>query len=219
MAFFRPFISAPEPNFSGLFRLIDDFDKYSATQTGGQGGSQIQSFTPKFDLKETETAFELHGELPGVKKEDVVIEFVDPQTLAVRGRVERTHTAGTPPASLIENTKTTDTITESGEADQHKASVEDSSGETASTTASAEAQDTPSNRGAEVAKPAEKQQKPAAPKHKYYMVERNIGQFSRAFTFPGHVDSDSVSASLDNGILTVTVQKAKKQAGKRIALN
>jgi HSP20 family molecular chaperone IbpA len=236
MAFFRPFVSAQEPNLSGLFRLIDDFDRYSAAQTGGHCRQQIKSFTPKFDLRETETAFELHGELAGVQKENVHIEFVDPQTLVVRGRVERTHTAGTPPAAaaaapaLVENEKTPEDTTDSGEdgvlVDHHsdtasvnsyKATVEDDPEETANSTASTKA--TPASTVAEVAKPAEKQQKPAAPRHKYYIVERNIGQFSRAFTFPGRVDSESVSASLDNGILTITVQKAKRHESRRISVN
>lgn len=235
MAFFRPFVSAQEPNFSGLFRLIDDFDRYSAAQNGGHcGQQQIKSFTPKFDLRETETAFELHGELPGIQKENVHIEFVDPQTLVVRGRVERTHTSGTPPAAApVESEKAPEAIADSGEdgvlvdshsdtasVNSHKATVEDDPEETANTTAaSTEARNTPATTVADVAKPAEKQQKPSAPRHKYYIVERNIGQFSRAFAFPGRVDSESVSASLDNGILTVTVQKAKKHASRRIAVN
>jgi HSP20 family molecular chaperone IbpA len=233
MAFFRPFVSAsaPEPNFSGLFRLIDDFDRYSSAQSGGCQRQQVRSFTPKFDLRETETAYELHGELPGVQKENVHIEFVDPQTLVVRGKVERTLTAGTPPAAPIEDQKaeeTTDSAedgvlvdhhSDTASVHSHKATVEDDPEDGANTTASTEAQDTPATTVAEVAKPVEKPQKPVAPKHKYYIVERNIGQFSRAFAFPGRVDSESVSASLDNGILTVTVQKAKKHASRRISVN
>ena len=48
-------------------------------------------FTPAFDLLETSAAFILEGELPGLTdKKAVVIEFVDPQTLLIKGRIERT---------------------------------------------------------------------------------------------------------------------------------
>ena len=45
------------------------------------------------------------------------------------------------------------------------------------------------------------------------------GEFSRAFSFPGLVDHDGVTATLNNGILSVTVPKTKKPATRRIAIN
>ncbi|KAH8675528.1 HSP20-like chaperone [Xylariales sp. PMI_506] len=235
-AFFRPqFYSAPEPNFQGLFRLIDDFDKYSSL-ANGHGHRQNRcapSFTPKFDLKETETTYELHGELPGVQKDDLHIEFTDPQTLLIRGKVERTYTAGTPPAGLIESKPEVEEPAAAADSESeepvivdhasHHATVEDDPEETGSTTSTtaAEAQPTPATTVADVAKPTaeqHQQQKPAAPKHRYYLVERNIGQFSRSFAFPGRVDHEAVKASLNNGILTVIVDKAKKHESRRIAV-
>jgi HSP20 family molecular chaperone IbpA len=98
-----------EASFHPLFRLLDEFDKYS-TQDGGNGGSNsgrkgagaVTQWHPKFDIRETDTAYELHGELPGIDKKDVSIEFPEPQTLVVRGKTERTYTSGTPPVGLIE---------------------------------------------------------------------------------------------------------------------
>ena len=54
---------------------------------------------------------------------------------------------------------------------------------------------------------------------KYWVSERSVGEFSRAFQFPTNVDQDNVRASLTNGILSVTVPKAKKPEGRRIAIN
>ena len=108
-SFFRPqhYYNVPEPNFQGLFRLIDDFDRYSGQSSNGAGRGRNglgSFFTPKFDMTETEMAYELHGELPGIHKEDIHMEFTDPQTLQIRGKVERTRTEGNPPTGLLEGT-------------------------------------------------------------------------------------------------------------------
>lgn len=231
-SFFRPHYhyNIQEPNFQGLFRLIDDFDRYSnqgsADKTQSrQSRNNVSFFTPKFDMTESETAYELHGELPGLNKEDIHIEFSDPQTLQIRGKIERTHTAGTPPAGLVDKSETSGTITENGEehaetssVKSHKVTVEDDPEESGTVASSnATPRDTPASTVVEAAKP--EQPKQEAPKHKFYLVERNVGSFARSFNFPGRVDNDSVQASLDNGILTVTVQKAKKHESRRITIN
>ncbi|KAK6197270.1 hypothetical protein LQW54_010789 [Pestalotiopsis sp. IQ-011] len=232
-SFFRPqhYYNVPEPNFQGLFRLIDDFDRYSG-QSSTNGGSKARPsfFTPKFDMTESETAYELHGELPGISKEDVHMEFTDPQTLQIRGRVERTRTEGNPPAGLLENNKSADNTkaiaeqaaaaddhAETASNHSHHATVEDDPEESsgAVTSSNSTPQDTPATTVAETAK-----QQQERPGHKYYLVERNVGSFSRSFNFPSRVDNEAVRASLDNGILSVTVPKAPKhQTGRRIAIN
>ncbi|KAI2629576.1 small heat shock protein [Hypoxylon sp. NC1633] len=258
MSMFGPrFYSPAEPNFTGLFRLIDDFDKYSgqnnnaaAVHQNGNGRQHVRhipTFTPKFDLKETENHFELHGELPGIEKNNVHIEFTDPQTVVVRGRVERTYTSGTPPAGLLEKSQDemSGALTEAPKEAEHDAehehehhdkahqpTVEDDTEEYdgASTTTAATKADvgvaTPATTVAEVdsnknkvAVAPHKPQLPQQPQHKFWISERSVGEFSRTFQFPGRVDPDQVSASLDNGILTVVVPKAKKHEGRRIQIN
>ncbi|KAJ1331389.1 Hsp20 family protein [Microdochium nivale] len=56
-------------------------------------------FTPRFDVRETDAAYELFGDLPGVAKGDISIEFSDPQTLVVRGHVERLRSSPVPAAA------------------------------------------------------------------------------------------------------------------------
>jgi HSP20 family molecular chaperone IbpA len=49
-----------------------------------------QSFSPKFDVFETSKDYVLEGELPGLQdKKKIEIEFSDPQTLVIRGRIEK----------------------------------------------------------------------------------------------------------------------------------
>ena len=43
----------------------------------------------------------------------------------------------------------------------------------------------------------------------YQQLESFRGRFRRAFTFPASVDSDEVTAELENGILTVRLAKSK----------
>ena len=53
---------------------------------------------------------------------------------------------------------------------------------------------------------------------RYHRKEREAGKFSRAISLPGDIDANGVSASLDNGILKVSVPKAEKAKPKRITI-
>ncbi|KAG7419951.1 30 kDa heat shock protein [Fusarium oxysporum f. sp. rapae] len=44
---------------------------------------------------------------------------------------------------------------------------------------------------------------------KYWLAERSVGEFSRAFSFPSHVDQDSVSASFQDDIMSIIVPMVK----------
>jgi HSP20 family molecular chaperone IbpA len=189
------------PSFTPLFRLLDDFDQYSR-QSDGPAGTQLKSFTPKFDVKEVKDAYELHGELPGIEQKDVEIEFIDAHTLSIKGRSERTHTEGTPPAGFLEGQAAQGAITEgkNGHQKPHTATVADEGAEST-----------------EVAKKDET--KPKEPESKYWVSERTIGEFSRSFTFPSRVDQDHVHASMKNGILSIHVPKLKKHESRKIAIS
>ena len=66
---------------------------------------------------------------------------------------------------------------------------------------------------APAAAPAESQEQP-----RFWRWERSVGEFSRVFSFPSRVDHDAVTATFNNGILSVTVPKAKKMATRRIVI-
>jgi len=54
----------------------------------------VYTRTPSFDVSETPTSFRLQGELPGVDKSNLHLEFINNQTLSVRGRVDKTTERG-----------------------------------------------------------------------------------------------------------------------------
>ena len=54
---------------------------------------------------------------------------------------------------------------------------------------------------------------------RYHRREREAGKFSRAITLPGDIQPDGVSASLANGILKISLQKAEKAKPKQIKIN
>lgn len=56
---------------------------------------------------------------------------------------------------------------------------------------------------------------------KWHHVERSYGQFLRKFRLPKDVEIDKVSASVENGVLTVNVPKAqvKKPAVQSIQVS
>jgi len=218
MAFFpRSFITSTpsEPSFNPLFRLLDDFDTYSRSNTGHyqprRHQGHVKTYTPKFDVRELADSYELHGELPGIEQKDVEIEFTDHQTLTVRGRTERQYTSSNSPAAdYVEITKPTEEITAADQTDgqnSHKATVEDED-------APATQEDTTST---EVTKHEE--EKPQEPQAKFWVSERSVGEFSRTFSFPIRVDQDGVRASMKNGVLSVVIPKAKKVESRKITIN
>lgn len=219
MAFFpRNFYQGETSSFTPLFRLLDDFDSYSRQSGSTSHGrrSAAPHWQPKFDVRETGEAYELHGELPGVSKDNVHLEFTEPQTMVVRGKVERSYSGGTPPSGAIEGSQnTTSGVTEGRESspqpsvNSHKATVEDED--------EADARSHESGFEEVVAKKPEQPKKPAD-QAKYWLTERSIGEFSRSFNFPTRVDQDTVTASFKDGILTVVVPKARKHESRRITV-
>jgi len=210
MAFFPRSFYNSDASFTPLFRLLDDFDKYSQQPGGRQHGrcSAVPSWQPKFDVRETAESYELHGELPGLSKENVSIEFTEPQTMLVRGKVERAYTAGTPPGGQIEDTAMSGAIEGEEPKASHKATVEDEDVDGNSKDSAYEV----------VEKQTEEEKKPVD-KAKYWLTERSIGEFTRSFNFPARVDQDAVSANFKDGILNIVVPKAKPHESRRIAIN
>jgi HSP20 family molecular chaperone IbpA len=50
-------------------------------------------------------------------------------------------------------------------------------------------------------------------------TEYNVGHYARAFTLSGKIDRDGISAQLEDGVLTLTLPKAKESKPRRIAIN
>ena len=188
----------PNNDFTTLFRLLDDYN----TQSGSGSSSAIRAFTPKFDVREHEKSYELQGELPGIEQKDVHIEFADPHTLVIKGHIEREYSSE---GAGNARGRITGDVTNAPAS--HKATVEDED---------AKAEKDEDKNDAEKTNQVSKQ--PGKPLHrpKYWVAERSVGEFHRAFTFPSRVEQDAVKARLNNGILNVTVPKASEHKAKRI---
>lgn len=54
------------------------------------------------------------------------------------------------------------------------------------------------------------------PCEQYHRVERGHGRFSRAFSLPEIIEVDAITADLKDGILTITIPKARDRGTRRI---
>jgi len=205
--------------FAPIFRLMDDYDRriardYPSNNSHGSNRNsnslfrELRSFTPKFDVKEVEDAYELHGEFPGVEQKDINIELTDAHTLTVSGRHEHVREEGTRPSHLLDNGNSSSqaAVKEGGETHSKQPTVEDADAE-----GNKEQQVTTTNANNDAAKNDAKQPK-------YWVSERSVGEFHRSFSFPSRVDQDKVKASLKNGVLSVIVPKAKMGAPRKVAI-
>lgn len=189
-----------------MFRLLDDYGQHIATRSGNGLGpalaTSMKSFQPRFDIKETKEAYELQGELPGVEQKDIEVEWQDANTLTIKGHVESRREEGTRPTGFVEGGQEPAEITSGEENGYHKASVEEEGAVSAA----------PSKQATEA--PAAQESESEGPR--YWLYERQSGNYARTFNFPGRVDQENVKASLKNGILSVIVPKAAAPVSKRI---
>lgn len=141
----RPRITAPVPAWDP-FRMMREFVRAGADGDLEEVGGE---FIPEFEMKETDDAFLLKGDVPGVKEDDIEISCSG-QSLSVSGKRE-------------------EEAREEGE--------------------------------------------------RYYRYERSFGSFSRTFTLPETADLDNASASLDSGVLTVTMPKRESAKARKISVS
>jgi HSP20 family protein len=193
--------------FAPLFRLFDEYDRQAFGDIDRKFKS-VRSFTPKFDVKETKEGYELHGELPGVDQKDINIEWTDNNTLTISGRHEHVREEGQRPQGFIENGQDQKKL-ENGQDQkklEHQPTVEDETADTG-------------NKDSQVAQQSNQQEvskQEEAPKSRYWVSERSVGEFHRSFAFPSRVDQDAVKASLKNGILSIAIPKAQAPQSRKI---
>jgi HSP20 family protein len=159
-------------------------------------------FSPSFDVREDKDAYVLEGELPGMKREDVRIEFRDDQTVTVKGHREYRREEGRRPGMVEEG------------ADKEEGGKTIENGSAAANNATESKEVTQTNTGGKEVELAQ-----SMPKHTYWVSERSTGEFSRSFSFPNRVDQDKVTASLKDGVLRLVLPKvAKKERARRIEI-
>lgn len=243
MAFFMPYNlrhSSQDP-LASLLRAVDDLNTHprraAGSRCGGGGGGYAfrpaahaaafaprrRPWVPRFEAQETEDAYILRGELPGLNRDHVTLEFPEAQQLVVTGKVvERTEATAnadnqTPSQdatahqetekTLIDDSATLAEDTESRSSFQ--ATVEDGDDDdfevvSQSSKTAQEPQEKP--------QPTEVEKQPEQPQQQQQPAQERITrQFSRTFTFPVPVEYDFVTASLTDGLLEVVVPKARHQ--------
>lgn len=142
-------------------------------------------FRPLVDISETDKAYLVEAEVPGLKKEDLEIELTDDNTLVLKGKIERSKEIGAPPVAGHSD----ETVIEHAQNQNQKSTDVVSTGggrETAVTD----------------------------PRQTWWSSERVLGSFQRVFTFPGKIDPANVQATYKDGILTVVVPKPERQVNK-----
>ncbi|KAE8131864.1 putative heat shock protein class I [Aspergillus pseudotamarii] len=193
------------PNFSSdfapLFDLLDDYNVRQACRPKPRT-TPVRSFTPRFDVYELNNNYHLNGELPGVNQASIDIEFIDPHTLVIKGRVERRYRD-----SASNTNDQAEVPNDASSVKSLQPTVEDED-EGANDAASA-GSSTKSSEQVDV-------QEQTKPRYKYWITERPIGEFHRAFTFPTRIDQDTVKATLKDGILSVIVPKEPAPTLKKI---
>ncbi|KAF1355105.1 HSP20-like chaperone [Delphinella strobiligena] len=195
----------PTGEFTPLFRLLDDYATHQGART--RSSPSLSSFKPAFDIKENKDNYELHGELPGIDQKDVQIEFSDASTLTIKGRTERYTESGTPPsAGFIEGSTEQGKLTDNNEHYRAPSVEEETAGGESSAVATSSASD----------QVASTNKAKSQPQSRYWVSERSVGEFHRAFSFPTRVDHDNVKASLKNGILSIIVPKSQAPTTRRI---
>lgn len=198
----------------------------------GRGPRSKNAPYPRFDVKETAIAFELQGEFPGFQHEDISIDFIDAETLVIRGHTagvveSKNQTSAEVNVSKKEKATTTVAATESPNTvvdeekppNSYKVMVEDEDDEFVD--AGVEASDGEATPATSIAaqpiessslkKNNEKNEQEKDSKPKYWIHERPMGRFERGFRFPSLVDRDNVKANLKDGILSIVVPKVERK--------
>ncbi|PVH77014.1 HSP20-like chaperone, partial [Cadophora sp. DSE1049] len=209
---------AYQPTEAALFQLLSELDQPQQKQQHPcvRGVHRPQTFTPRFDVTETNEAYELYGEVPGLEQADLDIQFQDAQTLVIKGKTERrlnnNNTAATAPSQEAEQTAQADAET-SSQKSGYSATVEDDYDEadtplatpatTSTTPTAAEKGKQPESTG-----PSNAALETGGPRARYWVAERKVGEFARSFTFEQRIEQDFVTAGLKNGVLSVVVPKS-----------
>jgi len=78
-------LRSSDHDFIAALRFIDDYAKQIYER--GSSHQAYHRFVPRFDLDQHADTYELYGELPGFRREDIVIEANDSHNLQVSGSI------------------------------------------------------------------------------------------------------------------------------------
>ena len=196
---------SPEASFLQILSELD----HPAHKACGPRHTKSQTFTPRFDVTEGVESYELYGELPGLEQKDISIEFVDAQTLVIKGKTDRV--TSTTPAVETTQPESSETASEKS----HNPTVEDEYDEADTPLATPASTSTATEKDAAAEQKSQTETRTSKPK--FWVTERKVGSFARSFSFSQRIEQDGVKASLRNGILHVVVPKSQKP--KQVAVS
>ena len=139
------------PTFSPWGDLDDVSNRMQRFFDEAMFPSREGGWTPAVSVSETADELVLSAELPGLKEEDISIEFEN-SVLSISG-------------------EKTETISEGDE------------------------------------------------ERRYHLFERRFGSFTRSFTLPRTVDGNNITATYDQGVLTVKLPKVAEAKGRKIEIS
>ncbi|KAK4182703.1 HSP20-like chaperone [Podospora australis] len=189
-----------DPNFTTLFRLLDDFDTYSREVQSEEkaegrpqgGGRHRRGPRPRFDIRETKDAYELYGEVPGIERKNVHVELTQQNVLLIKGYIERPYDIPRPKKGGA-----------SASGSEEKKSAEKN----------CDACECPKDEQCD--KPKEESDTTTV---RFLQRERFVGDFAREFAFPGPLSEFDITASLEGGILKVVAPKQQPSKGRKIEI-
>jgi HSP20 family molecular chaperone IbpA len=213
MPFFQPAYLSPEATF---FQLLSELDQ-PTHKASCRPHRRAETFTPRFDITETPTSYELYGEVPGLSQDDLTIEFSDAQTILIKGKTQRELSSATAqPEQSTTSDKGKERESDASSEKSHTPTVEDDYDDVDAPVASP-------TETATVTQEKEQEQpqttETAAPKPKFWVAERKVGDFARSFAISQRVEQDIVSADLKNGILHIVVPKSQKPRKVTVTVN
>jgi len=210
MPLFRPF-----GELTPIFRLFDDI-AVASQRAGAAHGTR--SFQPRFDVRETQDAYELQGDLPGLASDNINIEWQDDQTLTISGHTSRSAETQPEDASAAEPVVAESSKAAESSSPHLQPTVEDDAEEPGTPTLAADDDWTEVTKQPTEEATKQETAKPASQRPKYWVSERSRGSFSRTWKFASRVDTESVSASLKDGILSIVVPKATPFEPKKVSI-
>ncbi|KAH8155154.1 uncharacterized protein LAJ45_00163 [Morchella importuna] len=160
---------------------------------------QRHTFSPKFDVYETTSSYTLEGDLPGLEKQNLSIEFTDPVTLVIKGHISKESsitTSETPKSETPKGGSRTSSPVRS-----LKATVEDDVDEEDKQKREVK------KKSEEVVEKRGEKRKEKEFKTRQWVSERTVGAFQRSFTFPAGIEQEGVTAALEHGVLRIVVPK------------
>ena len=244
MAFFLPRTIYHSQASSPLYRLLSDVDRLSRRN---QDVCYVyrpvapRPWQPRFEAQETANVFLIRGELPGLAKENITVDFPEPQKMVIRGKlleasqeapaqpaVEPTHVEPEVPASPTP-APASPVSDDARSRSSYQATVEDDDENDDFDVVSdfsekeqEKPQQRPAPEPAKEVKPqptAEVAKGPAPEQTQSKPAQRVIREFSQTYTFPSPVDYEGTTADFKDGRLTIVVPKPKKPEPRRITIS